>query len=131
MRLYSRRSAGRKSVLEQTCKPVYLVHEMVCVCVWEGRGGLGGKRAKQKQQQPQSVAAIALETTQGHFVLLCQLSYFIQRDEGWGRRGRRWREEGGCAGWKRRAELKSTNEVNGTLVCSQRLGVNREVGFNE
>lgn len=68
-----------------------------------------GERAS-RQQQPQSAATIALETTQGHFVLLCQLSYFIQRDEG-------WRREGG--GEQRKAELKSTNEVNGTLVCSE------------
>lgn len=59
-------------------KLVYLVNET-------SAGGEGvrevGERAS-RQQQPQSAATIALETTQGHFVLLCQLSYFIQRDEG-------------------------------------------------
>lgn len=58
-------------------KLVNLVHEM-------SAGGWGERASR--QQQPQSAATIALETTQGHFVLLCQLSYFIQRDEGWRRR---------------------------------------------
>lgn len=40
------------------------------------------KRKASSTQQPQSAGTIALETTQGHFVLLCQLSHSIQRDEG-------------------------------------------------
>lgn len=39
------------------------------------------KRKASSRLQPQSAGTIALETTQGHFVLLCQLSQSIQRDE--------------------------------------------------
>lgn len=62
------------------------------------------KRKASSTQQPQSAGTIALETTQGHFVLLCQLSHSIQKG---------WREE--------ETLLKSTNEVNETLVCSEGL----------
>lgn len=62
------------------------------------------RKASSSTQQPQSAGTIALETTQGHFVLLCQLSYSIQRDEG-----------------EKQNKLKSTNEVNETFVCSERL----------
>lgn len=83
----------KKSVLEQTCISFpWDEHEKK------------KKRKASSTQQPQSAGTIALETTQGHFVLLCQLSHSIQKG---------WREE--------ETLLKSTNEVNETLVCSEGL----------
>ena len=70
---HKRQRAGvekKKSVLEQTCISF----------PWDEHKKK--KREASSTQQPQSAGTIALETTQGHFVLLCQLSHSIQWDEG-------------------------------------------------
>ncbi len=56
------------------------------------------KKKASGRQQPQSAGTIACETTQGHFVLLCQLSHPIQRDE----------ERGGEKKWSSRAQTRWT-----------------------
>lgn len=99
MQLYSKRSRGRKSVLEQTCES----------CSWDESRGVGGEGEQ----------AAAAATVCSHYRLgdntrtFCfALPAFLFYPKGW-----RLEEEG--SGEKRKAELKSKNEVNGTLVCSE------------
>lgn len=99
-RLYSHHMISGDPVNSQSCHHFHRYRFMMQRC---GRGSRGRAAA--------AAATIALETAQGHFVLLCQLPYFIQRDEGW--RRRKVEEE------TRGAQLKSANEVTRTPVNSE------------
>ena len=67
------RSGNEDSVLEHTC---------ISFPRDEHNKKKINKTGSQQHTRPRAAVSIALETTQGHFVLLCQLSHPIQRDGG-------------------------------------------------